>query len=57
MKVVENLNKNKLLRDKQYGFRSSRSTADVLIIIIAHRINESFDDKNILQVIVLDIKT
>jgi len=48
------LNVNSLLSDIQYGFRSSRSTADVLIVI-SHRISEVLDSSFNGRVIALDI--
>ena len=40
--VLCHLDKNNLLSDFQYGFRSCRSTADVLTVI-THRISEALD--------------
>lgn len=51
-KVVDHLNMYKLLGDKQYGFRSVLSTADILNAII-HRISDTFD--NITRTVALDI--
>ena len=52
--IVNHLSKNNLLSDIQYGFRSSRSTADVLTVI-SHRISESLDGGFISRAIALDI--
>ena len=43
-----------LLSDVQYGFRSSRSTADVLTVI-THRISRALDSNLDARVITLDI--
>ena len=51
---MKHLNKSKLLSDVQCGFRSSRSTADVLTII-THRISRALDSNLEARVITLDI--
>lgn len=48
------LDKNNLLSDNQYGFRSSRSTADVLTVI-TDRISRSHDNEFDARAIALDI--
>ena len=52
--VLDHLVKNNLLTDVQYGFRSSRSTADVLTVI-THRISEAIAKGNHTRVVALDI--
>ena len=52
--VIKYLSKNNLLSDVQYGFRSARSTADVLTVI-THRISEALDSSFDGRVIALDI--
>ena len=51
---MDHLNKADLLSDIQYGFRSSRSTADVLTVI-THRISRALDSNFDDRVITLDI--
>ena len=51
---MKHLNKSKLLSDVQYGFRSSRSTADVLTVI-THRISRALDSNLDARVVTLDI--
>ena len=53
-RVLDHLVKNNLLSDVQYGFRSSRSTADVLTVI-THRISEAIAKGNHTRLIALDI--
>ena len=53
-RVLDHLVKNNLLSDVQYGFRSSRSTADVLTVL-THRISEAIAKGNHTRVIALDI--
>ena len=48
------LNAHSLLNDVQYGFRPSRSTADILTVI-SHRISEALDSSFDGRVIALDI--
>lgn len=48
--VVVQFSRNNLLRDKQYGFRSSRSIADILTVI-RRRINKTHDDSFIMRAI------
>ena len=52
--VLCHLDKNNLLSDFQYGFRSCRSTADVLTVI-THRISEALDRGFESRAIALDI--
>lgn len=52
--INKDLSRNKLLKDKQYGFHSSTSTADVLIFI-THKISEALDGSYITGAIALDI--
>ena len=52
--IMKYLNAHSLLSDVQYGFRSSRSTADVLTVI-SHRISEALDSSFEGRVIALDI--
>lgn len=49
-KVVEHLKKNKFIYNKQYSFHSSRSTIDVLTIIM-YRLYEALNNISILRVI------
>ena len=51
---MNHLNNSKLLSNFQYGFRSSRSTADVLTVI-THRISRALDSNLDARVITLDI--
>lgn len=51
-KVVENLNRNNLLSNKQYGFCSARSTANVLTVI-THRISEIAENKFIMRALTM----
>ena len=53
-RVTRHLTKNNLLCDEQYGFRSSRSTADVLTVI-THRVSEALDDGFMTRAVALDI--
>ncbi|MEL7340328.1 MAG: reverse transcriptase family protein, partial [Bacteroidota bacterium] len=53
-RILDHLNRNNLLSDVQYGFRSARSTADVLTVI-THRISEAMAMGNHSRVIALDI--
>ena len=52
--ILNHLSKNNLLVDVQYGFRSARSTADVLTVI-SHRISEALDSTYDARAIALDI--
>ena len=52
--VISHLDKNKLLSDNQYGFRSSRSTADILTVI-THRVSEALDKGRETRTVALDI--
>lgn len=51
-KVVNDLNSNNLLSDKQYGFHSSKSATDGLTVNM-HRISEMLDNKSIMRAITL----
>ena len=53
-RILDHLAINNLLSDVQYGFRSSRSTADVLTVI-THRLSEAMTGGNHSRVIALDI--
>ena len=53
-RVLDHLVKNNLMSDVQYGFRSYRSTADVLTVI-THRISEAIAKGNHTRLIALDI--
>ena len=52
--IINYINANNLLSDVQYGFRSSRSTADVLTVI-SHRISKALDSTFDARAIALDI--
>ena len=52
--TINYLNANNLLSDVQYGFRPSRSTADVLTVI-SHRISKALDSTFDARAIALDI--
>lgn len=53
-KVVNNLSKNNVLSDKQYGYHPVISTADVLTVM-SHKISESIDGGFLSRAIALDI--
>ena len=53
-RVTQHLTKNNLLCDEQYGFRSSRSTADVLTVI-THRVSQALDEGFMTRAVALDI--
>ena len=53
-RVTKHLMKNHLLCDEQYGFRSSRSTADVLTVI-THRVSGALDEGFMTRAVALDI--
>ena len=53
-KIIDHLERNNLLSDIQYGFRSSRSTADVLTVI-THRISRAMAEGHHSRVAALDI--
>ena len=53
-RVIQHLTKNHLLCDEQYGFRSSRSTADVLTVI-THRVSQALDEGFMTRAVALDI--
>ena len=52
--IMKYLKAHSLLSDIQYGFRSSRSTADILTVI-SHRISEALDSSFVSRVGALDI--
>ena len=51
---MNHLNNSKLVSDVKYGFRSSRSTVDVLTVI-THRISRALDSNLDARVIILGI--
>ena len=53
-RILDHLEANNLLSDVQYGFRSLRSTADVLTVI-THRISEAMVGGNLAKMVALDI--
>ena len=53
-RVLAHLSKNNLLSDKQYGFRSSRSTADALTVF-THRISQALYVNRDVRAVALDI--
>ena len=53
-RLIKHLSDNELLSDVQYGFRSARSTADVLTVI-SHRISQALDNGFESRAIALDI--
>ena len=53
-RIVDHLEKCGLFSDFQYGFRSSRSTAD-LLTVVSDRIDRAFDRSGTTQAIALDI--
>ena len=53
-RIMHHLLVNSLLSDQQYGFRSCRSTADVLTVI-THRVSEALDNGHMTKSIALDI--
>ena len=54
-RVVDHLEKCDLLRDFQYGFRFSRSTADLLTVVVPDRIARAFDTSGATQAVAHDI--
>ena len=52
--IIKHLDSNNLLSDHQYGFRSSRSTAD-LLTVITERIHQTLDSSGESRAIALDI--
>ena len=54
-RVVDHLEKYDLLRDFQYGFRFSRSTADLLTVVVPDRIARAFDTSGATQAVAHDI--
>ena len=52
--IIKHLDSNGLLSDHQYGFRSSRSTAD-LLTVITERIHQTLDSSGESRAIALDI--
>ena len=53
-KIIDILEKCRLFSDFQYGFRSSRSTADLLTVVSA-RIAKGFNRSGATRALVLDI--
>ena len=53
-RLVDNFEKCGLFSDFQYGFRSSRSTADFLTVV-SDRIDRTFDRYRATQAVALDI--
>ena len=53
-KIVDHLEKCGLFSDFQYGFRSSQSTAD-LLIVVSDRISRTFNRSGATQAVALDI--
>ena len=53
-RIVDHLEKCDLFSDFQYGFRSSRSTAD-LLTVVSHRIARAFNRSGATQAVALDI--
>ena len=53
-RIVDHLEKCGLFTDFQYGFRSSRSTAD-LLAVISDRIARAFNKSGATQAVALDI--
>ena len=54
VKIVDQLEKCGLFSDFQYGFRSSRSTAD-LLTIVSDRIARAFNTSGVTRAVALDI--
>ena len=52
--IVDHLEKCSLFSDFRYGFRSSRSTAD-LLIVLPDRISMAFNRSGVTRVVALDI--
>ena len=53
-RIVDHLDKSDLFSDFQYGFRSSRSTAD-LLTVISDRIARAFNRSGATRTVALDI--
>ena len=53
-KIADNLEKCGLFSDFQYGFRSSRSTAD-LLTVVSDRIARAFNSSGATQAVAIDI--
>ena len=53
-KIVDNIEECSLFSDFQYGFRSSRSTAD-LLAVVSDRIARDFNRSEATQAVALDI--
>ena len=53
-RIVDHLEKCGLFSDFQYGFRSSRSTAD-LLIVVSDKIAGAFNRSGATQAVALDI--
>ena len=54
IRILDHLEKCGLFSDLQYGFRSSRSTAD-LLIVASDRIARAFNRSGAIQAVLLDI--
>ena len=52
--IIKHLENNKLINDRQYGFRSGRSTAD-LIAYLTHNIHQTIENLGETHAIALDI--
>ena len=53
-RIVDHLEKCGFFSDFQYGFRSSRSTAD-LLVVVSERITRAFNRSGVTRVAALDI--
>ena len=53
-RIVDHLEKCGLFSDFQYGFRSSRSTAD-LLTVVSNRIARAFNRSGVTRAVALDI--
>ena len=53
-RIVDHLEKCDLFSDFQYGFRSSRSTAD-LLTVVSDRIVRAFNSSRAIRAVALDI--
>ena len=54
-RIVDHLQKCGLFSDFQYGFRSSRSTADHLLTVVSSRIDKAFNRSGATRAAALDI--
>ena len=55
-RIIDHLEKYGLFSDFQYGFRSSRSTAD-LLTVVSDRIARAFNRSGATQAVTFDIST